>query len=412
MSELTGNAQAQSIPSHIPPELVVDFDLYHPVAEMGDLQAFWHELQRRTASRIFWTPRNGGHWVVLDGIDVERVMHDYEHFSSTEIMIPPNPGRPYPQVPIEMDPPESVPFRRVMLRPLMPDRMPAMEPKVRKLTVDLIEGFKARGECEFMDEFAFVLPISIFLGMMDLPAEDRDMLKPWADAMTKSPSAEERANGQRQLQNYIATWVSARQSEPKDDIVSYIVTADVGGRRMTHIEATSMCAMLLLGGLDTVANMLGFFVMFLARNADKRAELRADPSLIKPATEELLRRFALVAGGRRVAKTTTIQGATLHPGEMVQVPSMLYGLDDKLVSEPLKVDFSRAESEHRTFGDGIHVCPGQHLARRELRIFLEEWLQRIPDFRIKEGSTPRIVSGLVSGPTEIHLEWPTGRSHH
>jgi cytochrome P450 len=413
---MTDGVHAQNatmaIPEHVPPDLVVDYDHYHPGAMTDDLQAMWVGLRKRAPRGIFWTPRNGGHWVALNGADISAVQQDYERFSHTEIFIPPNTQRTYPQVPLEMDPPDSMPFRRIMLPPLLPNMMSAMEVKIRSAAIELIDGLAPRGECEFMHDFASILPVVIFLGMMEFPLSDREMLIPLAEGITKSDSPEKRGESWRGLEAYVKRYIDQRRGLPATDFMSQVVNADIGGgTTMSEREAVSMCSSLLLGGLDTVANMLGFFALFLARNPDHRCQLVEHPELVNKATEELLRRHALVASGRRVMKDTELCGVRIKKGDMIQIPNALYGLDPAIVTDPMTVDFDRPKSPHAVFGNGVHVCPGQHLARRELRIFLEEWLRRIPDFRITPGKTPVIVAGMVGGPASLYLSWSAQAAH-
>jgi cytochrome P450 len=400
------------IPEHVPHNLVIDYDHYHPMAQLDDLQAMWVELRKKTPNGIFWTPRNGGHWVALTGADIAAVQQDYERFSHSEIFIPPNTQRTYPQAPLEMDPPQSTPFRRIMLPPLLPNMMPPMEIKIREITIELISGLAPRGSCEFMHDFASILPVSIFLGMMEFPLSDRERLIPLAEGITKSDSPERRGESWRGLEAYVKRYIDQRRGGTGSDFMSQLINADVGGgRTMDDREATSMCSSLLLGGLDTAANMLGFFALFLAKNPGHRRQVVRNPELVNRATEELLRRHALVASGRRVVKDTELSGVRLKKGDMIQIPNAMYGLDPSIVDDPMTVNFNRGRTPHAAFGNGVHVCPGQHLARRELRIFLEEWLRRIPDFHITPGTTPVIVAGMVGGPAQLKLSWPVNASH-
>jgi cytochrome P450 len=394
------------VPDHVPPELVIDFDFYHPAEPIEDLQAMWVGMRARAPRGIFWTPRNGGHWVALLGKDIATIQQEYRRFSHTEMFLPANIPRTLTQVPIELDPPQSEPYRRIIMAPLMPNKMPPIVQYATQLTVELIEGFADRGECEFMREFATVLPIAVFLRLMNMPPEDREMLRDFAVGVVKSDTQERRAECWQGLQSYVTRWVSERRERPGDDLMSYVVHSTVeNGRTVTNAEAIAMCFSLLLGGLDTVANMLGLFAIFLARNAGHRRQLIEHPQLINSATEELIRRHGIVASARRVVQDTHIQDVYLKKGDMIQIPNCLYGLDETIVEDPMKVDFTRKKSPHVAFTSGVHTCVGQHLARRELTIFLQQWLARIPDFQIKPGTTPVIESGLTGGPSRLELSW-------
>jgi cytochrome P450 len=156
--------------------------------------------------------------------------------------------------------------------------------------------------------------------------------------------------------------------------------------------------------------MLGFFALFLARNPQHRRQLVDDPSLIPNAVEELLRRHGLISNGRRVRSDTSMSGVTLKKGDVVQAPSALYGLDEKITLDALTVDFTRVRPKHITFGGGPHMCPGQQLARRELKVFLEEWLPRVPEFDVDPARPVEMQSGLASTVLSLHLRWTPSRT--
>jgi cytochrome P450 len=395
-----------NLPDHVPKNLVFDIDLYNLPQPMEDFQIAWSNVRKAAPGGIVWTPRNGGHWIVLRGAAVAEVQSDYKRFSNHHVMIPANTERAFPLLPLELDPPESLGFRRVILPPLMPNMLDALTAKIYVKANRLIDRFIDRGECEFVHDFASKLPIGVFLDMMELPAEDDEMLQPLGDAIVKSDSVEVRIDAQRKLEAYVLGWIHRRRDNPGDDLLSRIATADVDGRKMTDLEATSLGFLLMLGGLDTVVNMSGSFALYLARNPTHRRELVANPGLIKQANEELIRRCSVATAQRVVVADIQFCGAPLKAGDMIQAPNLFYGLDEDIVESPWIVDFHRQKPAHTAFGNGPHVCPGQHLARLELRIFLEEWLRRIPDFEIKPGTTPLVKAGMVGGPVKLELSWP------
>jgi cytochrome P450 len=170
----------------------------------------------------------------------------------------------------------------------------------------------------------------------------------------------------------------------------------------------AMCLLLLFGGLDTVASMLSFIARFLALNPAHRRELAQDRSLIPNAVEELIRRHGVANTCRLVKKDIVLKGAPLKAGDQIQAPNVFVGLDEATVTDPMRVDFHRERPiPHAAFGNGVHTCPGAVLARREIKVFLEEWLARIPDFEIKPGTIPLVEAGNVSGVVELQLSWPT-----
>ncbi|NKX55917.1 cytochrome P450 [Arthrobacter mobilis] len=396
-----------SRPAHVPTELVIDFDWFNFGTKFDDLQLEWERLREKAPGGIFWTPRNGGHWVPLGGEDVATVLSDYTRFSAIDIYIPANVNRTAQLIPIEMDPPEQLDFRKIIIPFLASKNLQPVEDRARALTISLIEGFLARGECEFVSEFAAILPVAVFLDLMGLPQDDREMLRGFGEQITRSSDPEQRLNSQKALEGYLLGWMEQRRQDPGDDLLSAIVTADVNGREITETEALMLAMNVLLGGLDTVVNMLGFFALFLARNPGHRKQLIENPELVKPAVEELMRRHSIVANGRRVIQDTEMSGAQLRAGDMILGSTVLYGTDASITSDPFTVDFERESSKHIAFGKGNHVCPGQHLARRELKVFLEEWMKRIPDFSLQSTDQLQIAVGHVAGLTSLELRWPS-----
>src|ERR1700756_4306893 len=166
---------ARMVPAHVPPELVVDFDLYDPPGADKDFHASWKALQDR-APDIVWTTANGGHWIALRGQQIQEIFADYEHFSSKVIIVPRERGDQIKVLPTTLDPPAHRPYRALLNAGLSPRVVRDLEPEIRALVVRSIDSFAGRGHCEFIAEYAEVLPISIFMQLVDLPVEDvRDL---------------------------------------------------------------------------------------------------------------------------------------------------------------------------------------------------------------------------------------------
>lgn len=395
-------------PDHVPADRVVDFDIFNFPITDAEYQLGLKALNAPGMPEVLWTPHNGGHWLVTRAADINTVMTDYAHFSSRNITTPKSaPGTP-PLKPLQVDPPEHMKYRLLLAGALSPKAVVPLGETARELTIALIEGFKARGECEFISEFAQHLPIAIFMKMADLPMSDRSMLLAAAEKAIRGANEVERTEGQMQVAGYGMQKVMERRANPGTDLISTIATAEIDGEPLDDMTLTGMVSLLLFAGLDTVASMLGFFARFLALNPEHRRQLRADPSLIPNAVEELLRRFPIALLAREVAEDMDFGGVALKAGDMVVVPTPLDGLDDRKFEQPLDVDFSRKATIHTTFGAGAHRCMGSMLARTELRIFLEEWLTRIPDFEIKSGARVEVSARSVATITSLPLVWKAG----
>ncbi len=394
-------------PAHVPDDRVVEFDFYNLPGVSDDVQLAYRAFQQ-SAPDIFWTPYNGGHWVATRAEDIEVMQRDYARFSHRKITLPKMEQMPR-QVPLEINPPEHTDIRKPLTQALLPKVVNAMEDKVRATAIELIEGFYAKGECEFVHEFAGELPILLFLDMVNLPREDRHYLRPLAEKTTRSSDPVERMTAHQAVNQYIAGIVEKRRAEPGDDLLSPLVNAEVAGERIDPASAVSYATLVLFGGLDTVAAMLGFVARFLALNPSHRRQLVEkldDTAYLRNAIEELLRRHGIANTAREIADDFEYKGLQFKKGEMILPPNMLVGMDDRVVEDPLKVDFERPfPIKHSTFGNGPHTCPGAVLARRELLVFLQEWLKRIPDYQIKPGTKPVLASGMVSGVLKLELSW-------
>ena len=392
-------------PAHVPKQLVMDIDIYKIDVKDRDIGRTWLDIKARAPGPVVWTDRNGGHWIPLTGKDVKTVYTNYEAFSSQDIFIPPNGSRDNMLIPLEQDPPESLLYRKIIVPPLMPGNLTEVTQVARDKAIELIEGFISKGECEFIGDFSLVLPVVVFLSLMGLPPEDRDYLQPLAEKSTRPESAEERLEGHLELKRYLQHYIDDRKANPRDDLLSRSVHAMIGGEPISDFAARQFVLNTTIGGLDTVANLLGFVMQFLANSPTHRQQLIDDPELIKTASDELIRRFGVVSTARRVIKNAELTGVEVRTGDMIWPPTWLFGLDDTIVSNPLDVDFGRKSSPHMTFGGGPHVCAGMHLAKRELGILLEEWLTRIPDFQVKPGAEIKVETGMVSGLSQLPLIW-------
>ncbi|MBG6120056.1 MULTISPECIES: cytochrome P450 [unclassified Sphingobium] len=393
-------------PAHVPPELEVDFDFRFPQGNTGDVHLGWRRLL--DGPDIVWTPHNGGHWILTRGEDIKALIQDSDHMSSESIAIPYFPAN---QRPINLDPPDQAPYRRLIMPRFVPKEIERVGGDVRKLAREIIEEIAPRGECEFMADFGQVLPIVVFMKIMGLPQEDRFRLLPYVEAAVRG-SKEEHDEAHVQMAAYFHERIGGGGYAP-GGLTERIVTADINGAPITPEDVMSVCMLLLFGGLDTVASTLGFIARFLATHPEHRRELVEridDPAFVRNAVEELIRRHGVPNVGRVVREDWTYKGVPFRAREMVLFPILMGGLDDRFVDDPLRVDFSRRfPIPHTGFGFGAHTCPGAVLARREIQIFLEEWLPRIPDFEIV--GTPRIASGPVNGVQELHLRWnPAGTS--
>lgn len=399
--------QSHERPAHIPAELVRDFNLYDVPGSSEDVQAAYAAVQQSSPD-IFWTPHNGGHWVATRGDDIIAMQRDYKHFSNKHIVLPPMPESTPRQIPLEVDPPEHAAYRRPLMQSLMPAIVSELDSTVRNVAIRAIEELLPQGECEFIEDFAKVLPIHVFMELVNLPIEDKCILLPLAEDSVRGSTAEVRLAAHQGMGTYLLDKVQARRENPGDDLLSKLVNVDLGNGRISENEAVDYATLVLFGGLDTVAGMIGFIARFLALNPGHREQLVArldDEAFLKQAIEELIRRHGLANTARVITEDFDYKDIAFRAGDRILPANLWVGMDDRLNENPLVVDFNREKPVHAAFGNGAHACPGALLARREIRIFLQEWLSRIPVFHIKPGTKPALATGMVNGVLRLDLVW-------
>lgn len=398
-------------PDHVPPELVVDFDMYNPPGVERDFHQAWVDLRERCDSDIVWTPRNGGHWIPLKGADIHTMLADYEHFKSNIVILPATRAAEQRVLPTTINPPEHGPYRALLTPPLSAKSVLAMEPVIRGLASEAIEGFRTRGSCDFISEYSIVLPIKLFMEMVELPTGDVARLKYLADQVTRPDGSMTMGEVMDAFADFLDPFLKERRENPGKDAMSTIASGKINGEQIDYEDAMELAIQLLIAGLDTVASFLGFMMLFLANNPAHRRQLIDDPDLIPAAADEFIRRFGIVQNIRTVAQDQTFQGVVMKEGDHVCIPNLLHGLDPDAYADPMEVDFTREIHDHSFFGNGPHRCPGTFLTRTEVRITLEEWLKRIPEFEVEAGEQVMMKGGIVGTIIALPLTWDVASTH-
>jgi cytochrome P450 len=393
------------IPAHVPADRVFDFDFMNS----ADLKLEPHKRIRRLldeAPEIFYTPQNGGHWIVTRAALALEVFQRHEDFS-VDPRYNWGQAREPRTIPNLIDPPDHADYRRILNPWFSPKAVLKYEDEVRALSRELIGGVLASGECEFVEAIGRELPIVIFLRIVDAPLADRDRLLEIAESVVRGKDMAERKSGWAMMGAYLRPFIASRREKPGDDLVSYILASRFRGRPLTDDEVLGMTTLIFLGGLDTVASLLPFIMGYLATHPDDYARLVADPQSIPLAIEELLRVHGIVATERGVTHDLEFHGVAMRQMDRVILLTQMYGFDDREIPDPGRVDFNRPASQHFLFGGGAHRCLGSHLARLELRVFLDEWVRVIDRFGVRGGDPVPTLGGHVWSPQRVNLEWET-----
>lgn len=346
-----------------------------------------------------------GYWVLTESEGVRDALQRPDIFSSS-IVVPYEPDPPYKWIPEMLDPPEHTKWRQLLSPHFTPKAMEAMEDKVRARCVELLEPLVERGHCDFLHDFAWRYPTSIFLDLMGLPVADLDQFMAWETAILheadKGP--DNALAAMMEVMGYFQQLIAKRRSEPADDLLSAALSWQIDGAPIADDDLLSWCLLMFMAGLDTVSIQLGYSFLHLARTPADRERLVAEPALIPSAVEEFLRVFAFVSPGRKVMADTELAGCPMKAGDRVMAPLAAANRDAKMFERPTEVLIDRSPNNHVAFGLGPHRCLGSHLARRELRIALEEWHARIPEYRVDE-SVPTIEHGGMWGLDSLALRW-------
>jgi cytochrome P450 len=391
------------LPENVPADRLVDVNIYDLPGGTVDAQRAWARLGETAG--LVWSPHLGGHWIAAAADTVEFVYRHPDLFSS-RVSILPRPTHGLPIYPLEADGELHRATRRIFEPWFKPTALVPYRDEARSLTIELIEGFRPRGGCEFIGEFAQIVPLVVFLRMVDLPLEDRELLRGHVEIIVRESddqAAREAAFGG--LTTYIHGWLDRRRRKPGDDILTNLVHAEVLGRPVSEEEALGMGVLLLVGGLDTVASSMGYVMRFLATHPEHRLWLIDHPERTPAAIEEMMRRYAVATNVRVATGDVALDGVTIRAGQCVSIPTPAHGLDERRFANADSVDFERRPQQTLVFGAGPHRCVGMNLARLELRILVEEWLARIPDFALDPEMSVGERAGPVNGITRLGLRW-------
>jgi cytochrome P450 len=310
-------------------------------------------------------------------------------------------------IPLNLDPPEHLPFRMVLMRHFDPKSIRAMEPNIRTWANRLIDSCINDGKCEFGEQIGAAFPVSVFMQLMGYPLERFEEFRQIVhDFFSPEISPAARVEVQNKIIGIVAEYFEMRRKEPKDDLVSKLVREKVKDRPLTTDELNSIGFLLFLAGLDTVANTLTFTFNHLAQDPQLQARLAAQPEIIPTFVEEALRRFSIVQQPRICKKDLEFHGAQIREGDMVVCSLPLAGMDERKNPSPEVFDVDRQNRAHIAFSTGPHTCIGNYLARLEMKVLTEEWIRRIPKFWRKAGTKPEWRSGGVAALSKVYLEWP------
>jgi cytochrome P450 len=402
----TSHTATTRVPDHVPAALVWNHSFDAFTAELDD--PFIAVSRLHDGPGIFWATDAGygrPGWVVTRHDLIAEVFVDYEHFSAERPgMIADLLGVNLRLTPIEIDPPAHYGYRRILNPFFTPKAVNAYDAPVRNACVSLIEKFATKGGCEFVQDFAIPFPSFVFLDLMHMPRDKLADFIAWEEALMRATDPMKRVAAARSIYHYLDAHMQAQRLNPSSDFLRAMTTAEIDGRPLEHLEVMGMFYVLYVGGLDTVYSTLGWIMRHLATHPELQQRLRDSPADLPAAVEEFCRAFSVVVTHRKVAKDHVFHGVQMRKDEEINLPIALADRDPLLFPDPHVVDIDR-KPRHINFGTGTHYCLGVHLAKRELRIVIEEFLKRFSNIRIKEGASYRYHTGRTFGIEYLPLVW-------
>jgi cytochrome P450 len=388
-----------------------DFDVLDP-QYVADPFGIWDAL-RRTCP-IAHTERRGSTWLPTRYEDVTAIAHDIDHFSSLEVAVipfegeePEEPVLPYGLPPISADPPLHTWTRRLLLPWFSHQRVESYEAMTRALCSKLIDGFVAHGRADAASAYAQQIPVRVIAHILGVSSDLSDTFTGWVrDVLEFADDPERRVRGVQGLIQYFIEEVAKRRAQPGDDLLSELLRTEVDGAPIEDSLVLGSAALVLIAGVDTTWSAIGSSLWHLATHPDDRKRLAQDPDVMSLAVEELLRAYAPVTMARIVTTDVEYAGCPMRAGDKILMNFPAANRDPEVFEDADEVVLDRAHNRHVAFGSGIHRCAGSNLARMELRVALEEWLGRIPEFRLADGEEVTWAGGQVRGPRLLPVVFP------
>jgi len=374
----------------------------------ADPYPIWDEL--RQTCPIAHSPRYGGVWLPTRHEDVAAIAYDTENFTSRSILVskfrPPHELAPRGIAPpISSDPPFHKSARRLLLPVFSPQAIEKLEPFTRAYCEELIDAMRGRDVVDAAEEYAQHIPVRVIAHMLGFPEGDADRFRGFVKHVLEEVSLpmEERAEGMMLLFDYLREQIQDHIDNPRNDLTTYFLNAEMDGQPLDEGHVGGTIALLLLAGIDTTWSAIGASLWHLAGNAGDRERLVNEPDLFPIAMEELLRAYAPVTMARLVRKDVEWNGCPMKAEEWVLLPFPAANRDPEEFEDADKVIIDREENRHSAFGLGIHRCAGSHLARMELRVALEVWLEAFPSFSLDDPDAVLWSGGQVRGPRKLPI---------
>jgi len=367
---------------------------------------------------------DNGYWVVPRFADVQRVSRDWTAFKNAPNPFIPDSGPV--QGPgevdgtslllISIDPPDHTKLRKLISAGFTPRRINDLSEHITSRVHSVIDAVADRDECDLVHDIALWLPLHIIADLVGVPEEDRKQVFDWTEltfGFDAEVTMEQRAEAMTSMFAYADAMCAERRKEPRDDLISALIAAEVDGEQLTDLHLDFFFMLLQNAGSETTRNLITTGTKTLLEHPDQLAKLQSDPALLPTAIEELLRHSTPVMHFTRTAtRDTEIAGQAIREGDHVLMSYASANRDDREFTDPDGIDITRSPNDHVAFGaGGPHFCLGAHLARLEGRLMFEAILQRFEGLELAcdAAEMPRVHSNLIDGFSELPITWKSVR---
>jgi cytochrome P450 len=401
------DSPSREIPAHVPRELVHSIGLTEGAEFLAAPHQFMASLHDSHPPIFYSTSEHAtSAWMLTKYDDVCFVLTHPKIFTTQGATpFPRDPNDYFYMIPLEIDPPDHRKYRGLIDPMLTKGAVGALQGVISELANQLIDQFIARGSCEFTTEFGRPLPVSVFLDLMGLPQGMRDTFVGWAMGLLHAQDRKIAQQCMNETVAYLRKVIQEKKGAPDASLLSAIVHGTKDDAPLSPQEIFGFAFFLFIAGLDTVFATLNNVFLWLARNPERRQEIIANPDNIDRVVDELLRVFSVTFSGRTVTEDYEMGGVKLRKGDKVTSILPAANYDPAAFPNPREVNFHRPRKPVLAFGGGVHSCMGAHLARLELRISITEFLRRIPDFHVADGTRIEYWPGGVVGPKALPLSW-------
>jgi cholest-4-en-3-one 26-monooxygenase len=363
-----------------------------------------------------------GYWVVARHADVQRVSRDSATFSNAphpflDAEMPEEGDPAMNELLISQDPPVHTRLRKLINKGFTPRRVAELEDRVRDRVDRIVGALAGRDGCDLVNDIALWLPLHVIADLVGVPEDDRDQVFRWTEltfGFDESVTADERADAATAMFVYADGLCEQRRAEPRDDLLSVLLTAEVDGETLTQLQIDLFFMLLQNAGSETTRNLITTGMIVLLQHPDRLEQLRSDLALLPPAIEELLRWVSpVIQFTRRATKDVEIAGRSIAAGERVVLVYPSANRDERAFVDPDRLDLTRQPNDHVAFGaGGPHFCLGANLARFEARIMFEALLTRFDGLEVAADvdALPRVHSNLIDGYSHVPIRWDALRA--